>query len=268
MRDNSLLKLEKKLESFSSKDILLSKFVLKPNIDKTEILQGRNFLKNIGSFVDNFKKQNNEILTDENKIKTLNIEEGAELAKNNSKKKADKKKKLKSKDKNFQKNINEHNNNNEDSDNEENNNLNDESKVKEKKFIELNLKLGVLDLIKKDTNKVLIEDVTDKNPEKEKNKDEIIDNSSDYEKNNNIKIIRSNKGKNYLDILKRNDNILQSVVNNQISKNDENPSIEDYPFLDLKNDTFNKEVLNFLLENSKNANNDVKKKRRILGKKK
>jgi len=86
--------------------------------------------------------------------------------------------------------------------------------------------------------------------------------------NNDIKIIKSNKGKNYLDVLKRNDNILQSIVNNQKSSNEENPSIEDYPFLDLKNDAFNKEVLNFLLENSKNSKNDSNKKRRILRKKK
>lgn len=43
MRDDSLLKLEKKLDTYSTKDILLSKFVLKPKIDKSEITQGRDF---------------------------------------------------------------------------------------------------------------------------------------------------------------------------------------------------------------------------------
>lgn len=288
MRDDSLLKLEKKLDTFSTKDILLSKFVLKPKIDKSEIMQGKDFLKNISGFINDFKKQNSELLNDENKAKELNIEEGAELAKNNSKKKPTKIKKSKKTNK---KKANGNNNNN-----IQINNINTEEEKmieeivnkKEAKFIELNLKLGVLDLVKKEENKkkVLIEEVI---PEENKNKDNLKENkesdsdsssesSVTYEDLNIIRVGQNNKnnnfnsgskGRNYLDVLKRNDNILQGIIKNKsndlVRDGDKGP--EEYPFLDLKNDTFNKEVLNFLMENSRNkANEEVvrKKSKRVL----
>jgi hypothetical protein len=276
MKDNSLLKLEKKLESYSTKDILLSKFVLKPNIDKNEILQGRDLLKNIGNFVDNFKNQNNLILADEFKLKNLNIEEGAELAKTNSKKKVNKKINFKSKKiklKDFS----------EESikiDNDDNNYIEEKiklidkrmiEKTKEKKYIELNLKLGVLDLIKKE-NKNLIVDITEEkkteNEKLDKDKSDINYFKDIKNENKNTSNIKHDIKDNYLNILKRNDKILRSVISDKYSNNiNENSSINEYPFLDLKNDAFNNEVFNFLLENAKNkdSDKDIMKKRRKLG---
>jgi len=265
MKDNSLLKLEKKLESYSTKDILLSKFVLKPNIDKNEILQGRDLLKNIGNFVDNFKNQNNLILADEFKLKNLNIEEGAELAKTNSKKKVNKKINFKSKKiklKDFsEESIKK--------DNDDNNYIEEKiklidkrmiEKTKEKKYIELNLKLGVLDLIKKE-NKNLIVDITEEkkteNEKLDKDKSDINYFKDIKNENKNTSNIKHDIKDNYLNILKRNDKILRSVISDKYSNNiNENSSINEYPFLDLKNDAFNNEVFNFLLENAKNKDSD------------
>jgi hypothetical protein len=269
MRDGSLLKIERKLETFSTKDILLSKFILKPKMDRTEIIQGKDFLKNIGSFINDFKKQNNELLNDENKAKELNIEEGAELAKND----AEKEIKNKKKDKKVNKQKAEKN---------QSNNINAE-KNEEKKFIELNLKLGVLDLIKKENNdnkkKVLIEEIINDENNKQKiniqespsSVNDIVSNDSEKDENTNIiKKLNKSKGKNYLDFLKRNDSILKSVTNknNDLTAQGNN-GFQEYPFLDLKDDVFNKEVLNFLMENSKNKEKEKeggskKKKRRIL----
>lgn len=284
MRDDSLLKLEKKLDTYSTKDILLSKFVLKPKIDRSEIMQGKDFLKNLGSFVSEFKKQNSELLNDENKAKKLNIEEGAELAKNNSKKETKKKKSNRNKGKNT---IKANDANADD--------IIEESENKEKKFIELNLKLGVLDIVKKENsenkNKLLVEEIINDN---NGGKNNIINNikdssssssdessesdNSQKEKDDGNNIIRMqgnkvNKGKNYLEVLKRNDNILQSIISNKSkdSVNSGTNGMEEYPFLDFKNDSFNKKVLNFLMENSKNKQTKVEsnnKKRRILSSKK
>jgi len=261
MRDDSLLKLEKKLDTYSTKDILLSKFMLKPNINKSVILQGNNFLNNIGNFIDNFKKQNNEILDDQEKVKEMNIEEGAELVKNNSNKKIKTNKMKKMRPSAYEKNkeiaI------------DKDNLLLENSK--EKKFVELNLKLGVLDIKKKDNSKPLIEEIPEYTADNLKSEEDSIKfekesdcSESDKVESQNLEIIRTQKGKNYLEVLKRNDTLLKNVINSQSLEKDENNCIDNYPFLDLKNDAFNKEVLNFLVENSKNKNNEIKKKKKRI----
>jgi len=290
MRDDSLLKLEKKLDTYSTKDILLSKFVLKPKMDKTEIIQGKDLLTNIRSFISEFKKQNSELLNDENKAKELNIEEGAELAQNNTRRKKSKKNRKKANNKN---NIN------------TKEDIIKNKNKKDEKFIELNLKLGILDLIKKqDKNnngfnskrKVLIEEIiTDKknhnyDPKENKedtNSDDIIESSvsckNRYNQDLNFLRVSYNKnnfnnytfkGKtNYLDVLKRNDDIFQSITNNKSNCGDSIgegvKEFEQNPLIDFKNDAFNREVLNFLKENSKNKFDEEvveskKMKRKIL----
>ena len=47
MRDDSLLKLENKLNNYSSKDIISSKFILKPEISRIDLSKGKDFVKNI-----------------------------------------------------------------------------------------------------------------------------------------------------------------------------------------------------------------------------
>ena len=65
-KDNSLLKLEKKLENNNEKDIILNKFKLKPNmkIEKNnENLKKENLLK----FLNEFKKSNDKITKNKKK---------------------------------------------------------------------------------------------------------------------------------------------------------------------------------------------------------
>ncbi len=81
-KDSSLLILEKKLENVSTQDIVLNKFMLKPEMNVKEIFNGKESLKNIKNFVDKFKSSTDEILkdpimTDKHKI------ENAELKKKN-----------------------------------------------------------------------------------------------------------------------------------------------------------------------------------------
>jgi hypothetical protein len=75
-RSNDLLKLEKKLETASYDEIVLNKFkCLKPEISNTSLTSNKSFLNNIGSFIDQFKKSNDEILNDPDKVKSLAIED-------------------------------------------------------------------------------------------------------------------------------------------------------------------------------------------------
>ena len=224
MRDDSLLKLENKLNNYSSKDIISSKFILKPEISRIDLSKGKDFVKNIGSFVEKFKIQNNEILNDKKKLEDLNIESETLLNKNLRRKKNNSQPEV----------INTENN-------LENNTENNIEKKPEKKFIEMNLKLGILDLIKK---KPLIEAV-------DKVEGEDLENDSE-KKETNLEKMTS--------IIKT-DDILNSIFNERI-KNTSNS--EDYPFIDFKNDNFNKEILNFLLENS-GGNNKKKKNKNIQG---
>ena len=60
-KDNSLLKLEKKLENTNEKDIILNKFLLKPKMKiekKNENLKKENLLK----FLNELKKSNEKII--------------------------------------------------------------------------------------------------------------------------------------------------------------------------------------------------------------
>lgn len=286
MRDDSLLKLERKLDTYSSKDILLSKFILKPNIDRRELLEGNEFMNKIGSFISNFQKNNKEILGDEKKFKEMNIEEGAELLENKANKMTNKRRKLGSKclkSKNINNNIN--NNINiqpkpddetvnkipeikQESLREESENENDKLK-RDQKYIELNLNLGILDLVKKE-NKIKIEELN--------NSDNLagIDNelAENSRPNKQIKLIKSlnisnkpNKpirscnDNDYLEKLNKNDKILQGVLSNK-NANNQDGEFDDYPFIDFKNDNFNKEVLNFLIENSKSKSTKKANKRK------
>jgi hypothetical protein len=74
-RSNDLLKLEKKLENNSYEEIVLSKFkCLKPEISNDGLAPNKSFLENIGNFVNQFKKSNDELLNDPEKLKELDIE--------------------------------------------------------------------------------------------------------------------------------------------------------------------------------------------------
>jgi hypothetical protein len=63
-KDSSLLILEKKLENVSTKEFVLNKFKLKPEMKVKEIFNGKESLKNIKNFVDKFKSSTDEILKD------------------------------------------------------------------------------------------------------------------------------------------------------------------------------------------------------------
>ena len=65
-KDNSLLKLEKKLENNNEKDIILNKFILKPKMKiekKNENLKKENLLK----FLNELKKSNDKIIKNKEK---------------------------------------------------------------------------------------------------------------------------------------------------------------------------------------------------------
>ena len=66
MTDNSLLKLEKKMENISSNEIVLNKFLMKPTMKISEFSKGNTYLNGIGDFVNKFKSENNKILNDVN----------------------------------------------------------------------------------------------------------------------------------------------------------------------------------------------------------
>src|SRR5690348_10548787 len=72
--DNSLLSLEKKLETYSTDDIIINKFKLKPEINKNDLTKGKDVLNKYERFLDVFKQSTNDLLTDEVKLKEVNIE--------------------------------------------------------------------------------------------------------------------------------------------------------------------------------------------------
>lgn len=71
--DNSLLFLEKKLENGSTDEIILNKFKLKPNIG-ADSHKGKEFIKNIASFLDDFKKSTDELVNNPELVEKNNIE--------------------------------------------------------------------------------------------------------------------------------------------------------------------------------------------------
>jgi hypothetical protein len=74
-KSNELLNLEKRLENNTQHEIILNKFKFnKPDISNQNT--GNNdFLTNIGRFINELKKSNDEILNDPEKSKNLDIED-------------------------------------------------------------------------------------------------------------------------------------------------------------------------------------------------
>lgn len=72
--DMTLMSLEKKLEAYSPNEVVLNKFLIKPKFDKNEVKKGKDFLKNLDTFVNNFKKSNDELLSNQDMIDRMNIE--------------------------------------------------------------------------------------------------------------------------------------------------------------------------------------------------
>lgn len=71
-RSNDLLNLEKKLEAHQTNERILNKFILKPNI--TAPTNNKDLLGNLSSFLENFKKSNEQLLSDSTKLSEKNIE--------------------------------------------------------------------------------------------------------------------------------------------------------------------------------------------------
>lgn len=124
-KDSSLLFLDKKLESFSERDLILNNNfkILKPEIKKID--KNSNFLSTLKSFMNNFESSNKSLLEDESLILKKNIEN-------------------------------------------EDYNYNNSNSNKEEKFIELDLGLGIYDLIEKQNMKI--------NRDINKKEDKILEN--------------------------------------------------------------------------------------------
>jgi hypothetical protein len=81
-KSNDLLNLEKKLENYSSQDLILNKFKFnKPEIGNSKM--NSNILTNVSSFLQKFKASNDELLNNPDNIEKASIE--SELNKYNSK---------------------------------------------------------------------------------------------------------------------------------------------------------------------------------------
>jgi len=74
-RSNDLLNLEKKLEAHNINDRVLNKFVLKPDINRPS--NNNELIGNLNSFLSNFKKSNEELLSNPAKLSEMNIEDEA-----------------------------------------------------------------------------------------------------------------------------------------------------------------------------------------------
>ncbi len=74
IKDSSLLNLEKKLENGSTKEIVLNKFILKPDMNVKEIVREKESFKNIKNFIELFKNSTEEIVKDPELTKKLKIE--------------------------------------------------------------------------------------------------------------------------------------------------------------------------------------------------
>ncbi len=73
--DKSLLSLEKKLENSSTEERILTKFKFKPDFDVSDLKKGSSStLGNIQEFLQNFKKSNDELLSDNKALQQFNIE--------------------------------------------------------------------------------------------------------------------------------------------------------------------------------------------------
>jgi len=72
-KSSELLNLENKLDKFDDKQRVLNKFLLKPNM-KLDGTQKSSLLKTIPDFINNFKKNNQELLSDPKMVEKANIE--------------------------------------------------------------------------------------------------------------------------------------------------------------------------------------------------
>ncbi len=72
-KSSELLNLESKLDKFDDKQRVLNKFLLKPNM-KLDGTQKSSLLKTIPDFINNFKKNNQELLSDPKMVEKANIE--------------------------------------------------------------------------------------------------------------------------------------------------------------------------------------------------
>ena len=72
-KSSELLNLESKLDKFDDKQRVLNKFLLKPNM-KLDGTQKSSLLKTLPDFINNFKKNNQELLSDPKMVEKANIE--------------------------------------------------------------------------------------------------------------------------------------------------------------------------------------------------
>ena len=128
-RDKSLLSLENKIGNFNEKENILKNFrINKPNMNMNQFSNNKFNKENLLSFLDKFKKENEKIMNDENKIK-YNIE----------------KEEIVEEEENEEENeMNKEINLDEDKEDENNNNQKNKKKKKGEK-IELDLLMGILE---------------------------------------------------------------------------------------------------------------------------
>ena len=133
-RDNSLLDLENKIGNFNEKENILKNFrINKPNMNMNQFSNNKFSKENLLSFLDKFKKENEKIMNDENKIK-YNIE----------KEEIDEEEEENEEENEMNKEINL------DEDKEDENNNNQKNKKKKKgEKIEFDLLMGILEQQKK-----------------------------------------------------------------------------------------------------------------------
>ena len=75
-RSNDLLNLEKKLEAHNIQERITNKFLLKPDMTKPNtITTNPSLMGNLNSFLDQFKKSNELLLSDSTKVAEMNIED-------------------------------------------------------------------------------------------------------------------------------------------------------------------------------------------------
>ena len=129
-RDKSLLSLENKIGNFNEKENILKNFrINKPNMNMNQFSNNKFNKENLLSFLDKFKKENEKIKNDENKIK-YNIE----------KEEIDEEEEEDEEENEMNKEINL------DEDKEDENNNNQKNKKKKKgEKIELDLLMGILE---------------------------------------------------------------------------------------------------------------------------
>ena len=72
-KSSELLNLENKIDKFDDKHRILNKFLLKPNM-KLDGAEKSSLLKTLPDFINNLKKNNQELLSDPKMVEKANIE--------------------------------------------------------------------------------------------------------------------------------------------------------------------------------------------------